>query len=79
MTKARAWAAGIAAGGISAFSTAMVGVLTIPDTFDVTSAHGWGNIAKITLVPTALSVFHKLSQSPLPGITIEDKKAQEQP
>lgn len=69
-TQTRAWAQGIIAGAISAFSTGMVAALTMPNTFDVTSEGGWSNLAKITIVPAALSIFHKLSQSPLPGFML---------
>jgi hypothetical protein len=66
----KVWAQGITAGAITTFSTSMIAVLTIHESFDFSSRHGWINLAKITLIPTFLSVFHRLQRSPLPGVEI---------
>jgi hypothetical protein len=71
MTKAsKAWLHGLGAAAITSFSTAFGAVLAMPDTFNFTSEHGWANLARIVLVPTAISVFAYLKTSPLPGTTI---------
>lgn len=64
-TTTKVWFRGIATAFISAFSTAAVGALTMPETFNFTKT-GWANIAKITLAPAIVSVFAYLKQSPLP-------------
>lgn len=64
----KAWLHGLFAGAISTFATAGGAALTMPDTFNF-SKTGLINLLKIVLVPTAVSVFAYLKQSPLPTST----------
>lgn len=61
----KAWIQGLLTAFITAFSTAAIGVLTLPTVFNG-SKDGLFNIAKMTLVPALISVFTFLKQSPLP-------------
>lgn len=60
------WLHGLVAAAISAFATAGSAVITMPDIFNFSHEQGWINIAKLTLVPTAASVFAYLKKSPIP-------------
>jgi hypothetical protein len=71
VSKAKLWIHGLIAGAISSFSTAAGACLSMPETFDVTTKHGWANIARVTLIPTALSVFAYLKKSPIPGFSLD--------
>lgn len=62
----KAWIQGLLTAFITAFSTAAIGVLTLPTVFN-SSKDGLFNIAKMTLVPALISVFTFLKQSPLPA------------
>lgn len=62
----KAWLQGILTAFITAFSTAAIGVLTLPTVFNG-SKDGMYNIAKMTLVPSLISVFTFLKQSPVPS------------
>ena len=61
------WLHGLFAGAIGSFSTAAGGALTLPGVFNL-SHDGLINLAKITLIPSLLTVFAYLKQSPLPAL-----------
>lgn len=65
----RVWLHGLLAAGITAFSTAASGAVTLPTVFNF-SHDGFMNILKLTVVPTLLAVFGYLKQSPVPKLSI---------
>jgi len=67
----KTWLHGLFAGAIGSFSTAAGGVLTLPGVFSFSHA-GLVNLAKITLIPAALTVFAYLKQSPLPLLSLQE-------
>ena len=67
----KTWLHGLFAGAIGSFSTAAGGVLTLPGVFNFSHA-GLINLGKIILIPTLLTIFAYLKQSPLPSLTLQE-------
>lgn len=60
-----AWLYGLLTGTISAFSTAVTGVLALPTVFTF-DHNGFINMAKMAVLPAAISFFGYLKTHPLP-------------
>lgn len=73
-----AWWKGLLTAFITSFSTAMTGMMTMPDVFNF-SEHGMANVGKIVIVPSLVSVFAYLQRSPLPGTLTVQQQTTQQP
>lgn len=67
----RLWLHGLLAATVGSFATAASGMLVLPNDFNF-SHDGLVKMAKLTLVPTALSVFAYLKQSPVPKLNADN-------
>ncbi len=69
-TKTKAWLQGLFAVIISAFATAVSGIITLPTVFNFTH-NGIINTLKVGAIPALYAGFNYLKKSPLPGSVLE--------
>jgi hypothetical protein len=68
-SSAKLWMHGIGAAIVSAFVTALGGVIALPQFFNFTH-RGMIDTGKLLVVPTVIGVCAYLKQSPLPAMTL---------